>query len=46
MRVLIFSITFFPVSFLVIRGIERDVIMNFFGFHVNYPLFLSDFDET
>ena len=34
-------------TFLIIRRIERDIIQkNYIGIHVNYPLFLPDFNET
>jgi len=31
--------------FLVVRGIERDIIM-YIGLHVEYPLFFSDLNES
>ena len=33
-------------KFLIIRRSERDMIKIYIGFHVNLPLFLSDFKET
>jgi hypothetical protein len=33
-------------TFLILRRTERDMIKKVFGFHVKYPLFLSDFTES
>jgi len=33
-------------TFLILRRIERDMIINAQGFHEEYPLFLSGFKET
>ena len=43
--VLIFS-TAFSENFLVVRRIERDLVKDVYWSHLNYPLFLSDFNET
>jgi len=45
MCVFIFSATFAE-TFLMIRRNERAAIKMYFGFHVKYPLFSSDFNET
>jgi len=41
----IFSATFYE-QFLILRWIKRDMIEMNIGFHVKYPLFLSDFNES
>jgi hypothetical protein len=33
-------------TFLILRRIQRDIIVNVHRSHVKYPLFLSDFNET
>jgi hypothetical protein len=33
-------------TFLILSRNEQDVIKMYFGFHVNYPLFMSNFIET
>ena len=43
--VLIFSTTFVR-NISYTKKIERDVIIMYIGFHVKYPLFFSDFNET
>jgi hypothetical protein len=43
MSVLMFF-TIFIESFLILRRNEQDMIKMYFGFHVKYPLFLSDFN--
>jgi hypothetical protein len=45
MCVLIFSTTFVSNIF-ILRRIQRDTIINERRLRVNYPLFLSDFNET
>ena len=43
----VFSRTFFSGPFLILRGIQRDVIKNRIGLYdVKYPLFLSNFKES
>jgi len=36
----------FSETFFILRRIEGDMIINYIGLHVKYPLFLSDFNET
>ena len=45
MCVLIFSATLYE-KFFILRRIKRDMIEMYIGFHVKYPLFLSDFNES
>jgi len=45
MYVFIFS-TSFSETVRILRRTERDMITNYVGLHVKYPLFLSDFNET
>jgi hypothetical protein len=33
-------------TLLILRRIQRDTIKMYFGLHVKYPLFVSDFNET
>ena len=33
-------------TFLILRRIEQDIIINAHTFHAKYPLFLSDFNQT
>ena len=44
MSVLIF-VTTFSETFLILRRIQRDIIINGIGFHVKYSLFLSRFNQ-
>jgi len=41
-----FSLQLFFQSLLILRKIQRDIIINVLGVHVKHPLFLSGFDET
>ena len=43
--VLIFSATL-PAKFLILRRVQRDIIINVIRLRLKYPLFLSDFKET
>jgi hypothetical protein len=43
MSILIFSITVFE-TLLILRGIQRDTVINVKSHHVKYPLLLSDFN--
>ena len=45
MCVLVFSITFFK-TFLILRRIERDTVINVKSLRVKYPLFMSHFNYT
>jgi hypothetical protein len=40
-----FSVQLMSETFAILRRIQRDII-NVLSFHVKYPLFLSDFNET
>jgi hypothetical protein len=44
-RVLIFSIDFSEI-FLILRIIQRDIVINVKSLHAKYPLFLSDLNES
>jgi hypothetical protein len=33
-------------TFLTVRKIQQDTIINVSGFHVNFPLIVSDFNQT
>ena len=43
--VLIFFTTLYQ-TFLILKVIRRDIIINVCTFHVKYPFFLSDFNDT
>jgi len=42
-----FFIQFLSETFPILRGTERDIILNvqYIGFQLKYPLFLSDFNQ-
>jgi hypothetical protein len=41
-----FSLQLSSETFLILGRTERDMIKNYIGLHVKYPLFLSDFNEA
>jgi hypothetical protein len=40
------TLQFLSETFLILRRIQRDIIINCIDLHVKYPLFQSDFNET
>jgi hypothetical protein len=41
-----FSLQLLSTTFLILRIVYRDTVMNVKSLHVKYPLYLSDFNET
>ena len=41
-----FSLQLVLETFLILRIIQRDIVINVKSLHVKYPLFFSDFNET